>query len=147
MIKQIITASVLAIAALQADAAVSKVITCEVSGHRLTGEYRGGPDEEGLVISILGTKFKVDSKRKKIIQVYYEDGWATFENVKISETSKFTLYKFKYTGRYSDINRKFTYNFSYRIYGNGKGEAIMKQSADVQGEFVPMQAKGNCNNV
>jgi hypothetical protein len=99
MFRQIFTAVVIATGILYPVTAFSKVITCELSDHRLTGQFKGGTDNAGHVKSILGTAFRVDTTKPNVLLTQSGDRWYSMDNVPISQTDKFTLYTSKQSGK------------------------------------------------
>lgn len=149
MLREILTAVVITTGVLAPVAASSKVITCELNNHGLTGFFVGGGDTEALVVGILGTGFQVDTTKQNILLIGHGHNDATashtkHDNVKVSRNTKFTLYKFNHSGRYSDTNQKFSQNYTYKIYKDGSAKAGMQQLPS--SKYVFMEAKGRCDN-
>lgn len=145
MIRQILTAAVIASGVLYPVTAFSKVTTCELSDHRLTGRFKGGNDNAAFVKSRLGSAFRVDTTKPSVLLRQIGDHWHKIENVSVSRTKKFTLYKYKKTGKFTDNNRNYTFNFAFKIYNDGSGSAGMQQSPSTK--YVYMEAKAKCDTL
>ncbi|MFT6696603.1 MAG: hypothetical protein ACJAXU_002110, partial [Paracoccaceae bacterium] len=103
MFRQIFMALIIVTGIFHPQTAVAKIITCDIGDHRLTGDYKGGGNVVEYVRSILGTKFRVNTKNIKQFDVKLSDGWTRAPDVRASRAGKFNLYKFKFSDTFTDI--------------------------------------------
>jgi hypothetical protein len=145
MIKQILTAAVVSCSAIIPGTAFAEVITCEHLGYRVTGRFVSKGNDAELVKQIFGTAFQVDSKTPGELLMQFDDTWYLVEDVRVSRTKNFTLYKWRATGKYTDTNESYKHDYSFRIYNDGRGSA--GRQTYPSGKYAYIEAKGKCDNV